>query len=90
MNAPAGILSRAASEGSGGGKLGELRRISIEPAENGFEVECDHASAKKPKAGDYDPGVTERYVFGSASEMLKYLADKVGGAEDETGSDDGD
>lgn len=65
---------------SDSGNPGKLKRIEIELAENGFNVECRH-EAPRPKGKeqpmvDYD-SLNKRYVFKTAKETAAFIAEKL-------------
>ena len=59
---------------------GKLKRIEIELAENGYEVECRHeapkSKEKNPAPVDYD-SLTKQYVFKTAKETAAFIAEKL-------------
>jgi len=56
---------------------GELRRISIEPAENGYTVICEREPKKTKGKGNEPMCCTyqepEKYVFESVESVLEYI-----------------
>jgi len=62
-----------------GNNRGELCRIEIEVADNGFEVECFYESKKKHKGNmpmGYPPE-SEKKVFESGAAMIEFLEDMI-------------
>ncbi len=76
---------RTANKPAPEGKRGALRRIEIEIAENGFEIECRHKPPERKKDAkgnqlpcceDYE-SLTSRYVFRTAKEVGQFISEQL-------------
>ena len=57
----------------------ELRSIRIEPASNGYTVECNYkmkSDTKRPEPYDYD-NEHEQAVFNDKKAVLKFVGEKL-------------